>query len=107
MNFKDAQLVKCYDGQPAGVGETCLGAAQDFTLSAEWSAVPQAAQLVIWNSQDVLEVVEVFGTGTLSYALKVEREEHVWIELYSADGALLAMTNPIQVLAQPSGKTAG
>ena len=94
-------------GAPAGVGETCLGAAQDFTLSAEWSAVPQAAQLVIWNSQDVLEVVEVSGTGTLSYALKVEREEHVWIELYSTDGALLAMTNPIQVLAQPSGKTAG
>ena len=91
---------------PCGVGETCVGSGHSFTLKADWSSVPRDAQLVIWNSQDVVEVVEVSESGSVSRVVTVEREERFWLELYSVDGALLALANPLTVQVGRSAKTA-
>ena len=93
------------DGAIRGVGETCKSASRTFKLTAEWVSVPDNAQLVIRNSQDVVEVVEVSGAGTISREVIVEEEDRFWLELYRADGALLALTNPVRLQFARSGKS--
>jgi hypothetical protein len=85
-----------------GVGETCQGTSQFFTLSAEWDSVPQDACLLIRNRQNVVEELEVSGKGVVTCEVNVARTDCFWVELYARDGALLVLTNPIEVQSTAS-----
>ena len=90
------------DGQRCGVGESLASLAtgrSPLHLELEWADVPEGAHLLARSSQDVLEALPLAGKGTMRLPVgSVEGGERFWLELYAADGDLLALTNPLYVV---------
>ena len=79
----------------AGIGDTLSTKAGQVFLTTGWEKVPQGAQLIVRNKQDVILSEHAAGTGSVQRWLDIQPDDRLWIELYAANGAMLAMTNPV------------
>jgi len=80
-------------GQVYSIGDTCPAADDALELEIEWADVPPDATLLVRAAADVLNALPVSGSGSTRQA--VAGGGRFWLELYDAQGALLALTNPL------------
>jgi hypothetical protein len=81
----------------AGIGDTLsLNApSQRVRLELAWEAAPMGARLQVHSRQGVMVNEGMTETGALQPWLEVLPEDRLWVEVYTAEGALSALTNPV------------
>lgn len=84
-------------GASAGVGEYLDPG--EARIETNWEDAPAGARLDVRTPAGVAASVPAEGQGSRSDNLKLPPGGRIWAELFSAEGALLAITNP--VLARP------
>jgi hypothetical protein len=65
-------------------------------LDLDWEDAPQGALLQVHSTQSVMARAAMAEVGSLQLWLDVlPQGDHLWVEVYTADGALCAFTNPV------------
>jgi hypothetical protein len=84
-------------GPGAGSGETLQSGAAQLSLQASWRQAPQGARLAVMSQQGAILTCPAAGDGGVQQAWEPGEDGRAWAELYAADGALLALANPVFV----------
>jgi hypothetical protein len=81
----------------AGIGDTLSlnTRSRHVRLELTWEAAPLGARLQVHSRQGILVNEAITETGTLQPWLEVLPEDRLWVEVYTAEGALSALTNPV------------
>ncbi len=85
------------DSQSAGIGDTLKlhTPSKRVHLELSWEYAPLGARLRVRSRQGVLIDEAIAETGSLQPGLDVLAKDSLWVELYSGEGALRALTNPV------------
>jgi len=83
--------------ESAGVGDTLRTHSPRVRLELSWEDAPLGARLQVHGKQGVLVDQAIAETGSLQPWLDLPPQpgERLWVEIYAADGALSALTNPV------------
>jgi len=79
----------------AGIGDTLRTRTRRMQLELAWEDAPLGARLQVHGQQDVMVDEAIAETGSLQPWLEIPAQERLWVEIYAADGALSAFTNPV------------
>ncbi len=80
----------------AGIGDTLHIRDGRVHLDLDWEDAPQGAHLQVHGTQSVMARTAMAEVGSLQVWLNVlPQGDHLWVEVYTADGALCAFTNPV------------
>jgi hypothetical protein len=81
----------------AGVGDTLRTHSPRVRLEFSWEDAPLGARVQVHGKQGVLVDQAIAETGSLQPWLELPPQpgERLWVEIYAADGALSALTNPV------------
>ena len=85
------------DGLQAMMGDLLqiVGPSLSVSLVANWKDAPAGAAVRLIADGEALEVLTIENAGTLSWTLSVQATRWCLLEMRGADGAMLALTNPI------------
>ena len=86
---------------PGGIGDTVYTGSRRAYLTAGWEKVPPESHLAVRSRGGELLSERIAGAGSGSYWIDLQADDRLWLELYSADGSLIALTNPVFVKARP------
>jgi hypothetical protein len=85
----------------AGIGDSLRTRARRMRLELAWEDAPLGARLQVHGQQGVIVDEAIAETGSLQLWLEIPAQERLWVEIYTADGALSALTNPVFIQSEP------
>ena len=86
--------------QVVEIGDTLTSPADRVWASVSWENAPQDAVVALASRQGTLLRKPVSAAGTVQEWVEVLADDSLWVELYAAEGDLLAITNPIYIQPQ-------
>jgi hypothetical protein len=90
--------VSAGDGlESAGVGDRLYCRAQRVRLEVAWEDAPAGARLQVRGKQGVMVNEVIAEAGSLQPWLDISEAERLWVEVYTGEGALSALTNPVYI----------
>ncbi|MGD0004953.1 MAG: CehA/McbA family metallohydrolase [Anaerolineaceae bacterium] len=81
--------------ESAGIGDTLHTRSRRVRLELAWTDVPSGARLQVHGQQGLMVDKAIAETGSLQPLLEIPAQERLWVEIYTADGGLSALTNPV------------
>jgi hypothetical protein len=78
-----------------GIGETLITNNPKTTLSLDWESIPKDSRLVIRSNQGEVQRSAIEGRGAESFFIDTLDCDRIWVEIFSQDGSLLLISNPI------------
>ena len=83
-------------GSQAGIGES-IRAGGEISLQVDWDQAPAGASLVVRGRQGPIQTWQPAAQGTVRTKLQPQPGDRYWVEMYTVEGLLTALTNPVYI----------
>jgi hypothetical protein len=93
----DFRISRSEDGATEQIGDTVVTKNAEIYVAVDWSKAPDGARLVLRDRYGIVQAQPVSANGGIVFQVKSQVQDCFWVELFTEDSTLLALTNPIYV----------